>query len=367
VRANNCAKFLLLVTLAAAGCGGASADTGYATTTSTYGYAAPTPSYSADVQVFYDDLAPYGRWVRHPTYGTVWVPSRSGYEPYSNGRWVYTDQGFTWVSDEPYGWTTTHYGHWVHDASLGWSWVPGRSWMTSNVAFYDAGDAIGWAPVGPDGHIYDENVHYVAYAQFTSPDIQRYYVRGDFRARSRRLEVLGPDVFRAHSIYISAQPIVVRRVNLDGSLSIAEQRRLLAEQRDLNDEIRRQQAARWEAERQNEAQRRAILARERAAEEPRTTRQDRAVDLEKKELLEHLRKLHEAELQRLLARLKTTEDREKADLDARHASARAYARLAERQNDRRQREIDELQRKQRDHTEEELRRVRAQVPGTVRY
>src|SRR5262245_49949441 len=64
------------------------------------------------VDFFYSNLAPYGYWVDRPSYGWVWVPRhiRHHWRPYSYGRWVWTDYGWTWVSSEPFGWATYHYG-----------------------------------------------------------------------------------------------------------------------------------------------------------------------------------------------------------------------------------------------------------------
>src|SRR5436190_18975603 len=69
-------------------------------------------------QVFYDELSPYGYWVDNSIYGYVWVPSESaGFIPYaSNGHWIYTDLGWTWVSYYSWGWAPFHYGRWYYDA-----------------------------------------------------------------------------------------------------------------------------------------------------------------------------------------------------------------------------------------------------------
>src|SRR5262249_58101822 len=58
------------------------------------------------VDFFYSNLAPYGYWVDRPAYGWVWVPRhvRHHWRPYSYGRWVYSDYGWTWASNEPFGW-----------------------------------------------------------------------------------------------------------------------------------------------------------------------------------------------------------------------------------------------------------------------
>ena len=65
----------------------------------------------------------------HP-YGYVWTPRHMGYQwrPYSNGHWVMTDFGWTWVAYEPWGAIPFHYGRWGYDDYLGWYWVPGTTW-----------------------------------------------------------------------------------------------------------------------------------------------------------------------------------------------------------------------------------------------
>jgi uncharacterized protein DUF6600 len=100
---------------------------------------------------FYDDLAPYGNWVSTPRYGWAWTPSAVAdtWQPYEDGHWAWTDQGWTWVSDEPFGWATYHYGRWYDDPTLGWAWVPGNEWAPSWVAFQEGPDYIGWAPLPP--------------------------------------------------------------------------------------------------------------------------------------------------------------------------------------------------------------------------
>ncbi len=73
----------------------------------------PTVSYST----FYARLEPLGVWRETSTYGYVWQPREAeqsrGWRPYTNGRWVYTDAGWTWVSKEPFGWATYHYVRWA--------------------------------------------------------------------------------------------------------------------------------------------------------------------------------------------------------------------------------------------------------------
>ena len=74
----------------------------------------PRTSHAQDVvvsyQSFYDELSPYGQWINDPAYGYVWVPDvEDDFSPYfTNGRWVMTDLGNTWVSGYPWGWACFH-------------------------------------------------------------------------------------------------------------------------------------------------------------------------------------------------------------------------------------------------------------------
>src|SRR6185295_14612977 len=108
-------------------------------------------SSDVDLGFFYDDLAPYGNWVETSRYGWVWTPSAVAvdWRPYEDGHWVWTDQGWLWVSDEPFGWATYHYGRWYDDDDLGWSWVPGYEWAPSWTSWQEGDDYVGWAPLPP--------------------------------------------------------------------------------------------------------------------------------------------------------------------------------------------------------------------------
>lgn len=116
--------------------------------TSFYGSAS---SGSFSIDFFYDELDDYGRWVDYGDYGACWVPADVGYgwRPYMRGYWTYTDYGWTWASYEPFGWATYHYGRWVMDPYYGWVWVPGTVWAPAWVAWREADDCVGWAPLGP--------------------------------------------------------------------------------------------------------------------------------------------------------------------------------------------------------------------------
>ena len=102
-----------------------------------------------DYEFFYDDLAPYGNWVWIDGPGMVWAPYNVtvGWRPYVEGHWANTDYGWTWASDEPYGWAVYHYGRWHNSANHGWVWVPGRTWGPAWVSWQHGDGWTGWAPL----------------------------------------------------------------------------------------------------------------------------------------------------------------------------------------------------------------------------
>ena len=108
----------------------------------------------ADYGMFYDSLSSYGSWFETPDYGYVWQPvvvrQHVGWRPYTRGRWVCTDYGWTWISHEPFGWATYHYGRWALLHGVGWVWVPGSVWAPAWVTWRSGGDFIGWAPLPPE-------------------------------------------------------------------------------------------------------------------------------------------------------------------------------------------------------------------------
>ncbi len=104
-----------------------------------------------EVGFFYDELSPYGDWILSREYGWAWFPRdvHSYWRPYSEGRWVNTEYGWTWASYEPFGWATYHYGRWAWDRRFGWLWVPGTTWGPAWVSWQYGGGYVGWAPLPP--------------------------------------------------------------------------------------------------------------------------------------------------------------------------------------------------------------------------
>src|SRR5947207_5107782 len=112
--------------------------------------AGPTSGYST----FYTKLEPHGAWLETADYGYAWQPREAegsrNWRPYTNGRWVYTDAGWTWISEEPFGWATYHYGRWTRLRGVGWVWVPGNQWAPAWVSWRKSNDYVGWAPLPPE-------------------------------------------------------------------------------------------------------------------------------------------------------------------------------------------------------------------------
>ncbi len=106
-------------------------------------------------QTFYDALDNQGTWIQTDDYGYVWQPTVSdpNWAPYTQGHWVYTNDGWTWVSDESFGWATYHYGRWVNLDGTGWCWVPGYTWAPAWVAWRYGDGYAGWAPLPPDSFV----------------------------------------------------------------------------------------------------------------------------------------------------------------------------------------------------------------------
>ncbi|HEX7494922.1 MAG TPA: DUF6600 domain-containing protein [Bacteroidales bacterium] len=185
-------------------------------------------------QVFYDQLSPYGEWVDYPSRGYVWIPDAgSDFVPYSTqGHWILTDYGWTWVSDFVWGWAPFHYGRWDYDNYYGWFWIPDNEWGPAWVSWRRAEGYYGWAPMEPGislsvsfGRSYDSrNDHwiFVRDRDIDRPDINRYYVnRSDHDVIIRRSTVINNTYVdnSRHTTYVAGparediQKVTGRRVN----------------------------------------------------------------------------------------------------------------------------------------------------------
>jgi len=124
----------------------------------TFGASALQQANGQDVSVdyFYDNLSG-GNWIDVEGYGYGWQPdiavNDSNWRPYADGYWAYTDDGWTWISYEDFGWATYHYGRWANLSDYGWVWFPGEDldWGPAWVSWRTGGDYVGWAPLPPRG------------------------------------------------------------------------------------------------------------------------------------------------------------------------------------------------------------------------
>ncbi len=117
------------------------------------------PPGDSDVNMAYfqSQLSPAGTWIDVPGYGMCWQPrvalENAAWRPYFDaGHWIYTDDGWSWQSDYPWGEIAFHYGRWFHDYRYGWMWRPGYHWGPAWVTWRQAEGAgfCGWAPLPPD-------------------------------------------------------------------------------------------------------------------------------------------------------------------------------------------------------------------------
>jgi hypothetical protein len=111
---------------------------------------------NVSIDFFYDNLSG-GNWIDVEGYGYGWQPdlavNDTNWRPYADGYWAYTDDGWTWVSYEDFGWATYHYGRWANLSDYGWVWFPGEDldWGPAWVSWRTGGDYVGWAPLPPRG------------------------------------------------------------------------------------------------------------------------------------------------------------------------------------------------------------------------
>ena len=108
------------------------------------------------IDFFYNNLSG-GNWIEAGDYGYGWQPDLAvndpNWRPYADGYWAYTDDGWTWISYEDFGWAAYHYGRWARLADYGWVWFPGSDldWGPAWVSWRTGGDYVGWAPLPPRG------------------------------------------------------------------------------------------------------------------------------------------------------------------------------------------------------------------------
>ncbi|HEV7627507.1 MAG TPA: FecR family protein, partial [Streptomyces sp.] len=114
-----------------------------------YASSQPATSLPDEVAPYAGEFEGHGAWYYETEVGHVWRPYvAANWQPYSNGRWVWSVFGWTWVPYESWGWAVSHYGRWGYGSALGWYWIPGASWAPAWVSWAAGGDYVGWCPLG---------------------------------------------------------------------------------------------------------------------------------------------------------------------------------------------------------------------------
>lgn len=198
------------------------------------------------LQSFYDELSPYGTWIQDPQYGYVWRPDadQGEFRPYyTNGRWVMTEYGNTWVSNYDWGWAPFHYGRWVYNRYNQWVWIPDTVWGPAWVSWRSGGGYYGWAPMGPGMHINvnfnipdlwwvfipQRNIYYNSFPRYYSRRnvviINNTTIINNTYSRNRRNYYTGPraDDIRRHTRQ-TVQVYDVNRVSRPGRSSVSGNR-----------------------------------------------------------------------------------------------------------------------------------------------
>jgi hypothetical protein len=168
----------------------------------------------------------------------VFTPGDASYVPYTNGRWTNTDYGFTWVSNDPFGWATDHYGRWVW--ANRWVWRPDTTWGPAWVQWRQGDGYVGWAPAGysDDAYFPDDHWRFVPVTYLFAADTPRYVIRGNVRPylsstfvvrryghdRRNHTWVLGPD-----DDWLRRNRVEVRRERVD-AYALGRFARALAEE-----------------------------------------------------------------------------------------------------------------------------------------
>ncbi len=148
---------------------------------------------------FFSALSPYGVWMDIGSGVIAWRPTimRGNWQPYSVGRWVWTDDGWFWDSYEDFGYITYHYGRWYNDDYYGWMWIPDYEWAPAWVEWRYDDVYIGWAPLSPYAlfsinrgiHYSYEYMspyscwHFIKYNYFYDPYPYNHYVASKYKYR----------------------------------------------------------------------------------------------------------------------------------------------------------------------------------------
>ncbi|HEY6192793.1 MAG TPA: DUF6600 domain-containing protein [Bacteroidota bacterium] len=164
--------------------------------------------------IFYSSLSRRGEWIDFNS-GYAWRPFgvSHGWRPYLYGRWVWSDYGWYWVSDESFGWATYHYGRWYYDDYYGWIWVPGETWGPAWVEWRYDDDYIGWAPLSPYAE-FDVSFGITYRDNWSTPYNYWNFVPGRYFCGTRVVDYVQP-VDRTRRIFGNTRSVVGISVDND--------------------------------------------------------------------------------------------------------------------------------------------------------
>jgi hypothetical protein len=263
------------------------------------------------VTVYHNNLDPYGHWVDVAPYGPCWVPNDAppGWAPYTVGHWVYSDLGWTWVSEDveaSWGPVVYHYGSWYDAPGVGWCWIPGVTWAPAWVAWREGGGYMCWAPLPPqcvfggginvvlvDRYVPRERYFAVDERYADSPNIRERIVVNNVTIINRTTNITNITIVngRARNRGVSPANVErytghpVERVALTRATSPEEAARLVAAGRPVDysppgvlEAAQKRQAARAQRTEQTQARQEEATQRKDEVQENRTEAQDQRQD-----------------------------------------------------------------------------------------
>jgi hypothetical protein len=184
-----------------------------------------------DVSYFYELLSHHGIWTNYSPYGYVWVPHHLGYrwKPYTRGSWIWTNHGWTWLSDFSWGWAPFHYGRWSWDREFGWFWVPDTVWGPAWVTWRYSDLYIGWAPLPPEVEfMYSEGIHSLPFELpgdfwifVEAPFFMDSYIYRYMLPWERNVTIIGYTSPVTH-IYVENYMVINRGIDIDRIRRIAK-------------------------------------------------------------------------------------------------------------------------------------------------
>lgn len=186
------------------------------------GASEPESGGSGGYDTFYSKLEPYGSWRETSDYGYVFQPNTAeqsrNWRPYTDGRWVYTQAGWTWKSDEPFGWATYHYGRWTRLRNVGWVWVPGDEWAPAWVSWRKGNDYVGWAPLPPEARFErGKGIHHWADNYYDiGPEQYAFVPTNDFGNQELARAVVAPE----RNVTIISQTTNVTNITYNNTLIV---------------------------------------------------------------------------------------------------------------------------------------------------